>query len=149
MAICVGKWNVPEDLLVVDMEANLPILSLNPEVHSYNEPIEESLFVSSMSSDQPRHIEHQMEAGTAPQYIHKRVYAKSQVPQAFVDKLIAFHLGHLSLSVSDLTDYFLHLDRTFSEFAYNVPAFRQLSPNDQSTLLLNNSPLYFQLHLAR
>ncbi len=81
--------------------------------------------------------------------IHKKVYSEARVPELFVDKLVAFHCGHLSLTVDDLTSYFMHLDKTFSKFAYHLKEFRDLSENDRSALLLANAPLYFQLHMCR
>ena len=78
-----------------------------------------------------------------------QVYSASRVPELFVDKLVAFHFGHLSLTVDDLTSYFVHLDKTLAKFAYHVKEFRDLSENDRSALLMANAPQYFQLHMCR
>ena len=141
---CIGKWTVPEELLE-NFDESLPILILNPD-GIYSEDLD-VLSISSNYQQMPKKIE--VNSNVSLHDIHKFVYEKSTVPENFVDKLIAFHLGHLCLRTSDLTEYFLHLDQTFAAFAHNVPAFRDLTPNDQNTLLLNNSPLYFQLHLAK
>ena len=140
----VGSWAVPEELLK-DVDESLPILILSPE----NMENLDLLSIVDNHASIPNKRSHEMNHNEPLHSIHKKVYELAKAPENFVDKVVAFHLGHMSLSTSDLTDYFLHLDQTFAEFAYSVPAFRDLTVNDQRTLLLNNSPLYFQFHLAK
>lgn len=89
-------------------------------------------------------------AHMSPAEIHAWVCAQMPVPETFVDKLVAFHLGQLTLTVDDLTSYYLYLDARFARFAHHLPAFRAIaSDNDRATLITANSPLYFQLHMSR
>ena len=81
--------------------------------------------------------------------IHKLVVKQSKVPQNFVDKLVSLHMGHLSLSVEDLSEYFFHLDRIFNTFAHHSLDFRTLTKNDQAALLIANAPMYYHLYLTR
>ena len=81
--------------------------------------------------------------------IHRLVVQQSKVPQNFVDKLVALHMGHLSLSVEDLSEYFFHLDRIFNTFAHHSLDFQTLTKNDQAALLIANAPMYYHLYLTR
>ena len=81
--------------------------------------------------------------------IHGLIASRIEVSQDFVDKLIALHLGHISLTVEDLTEYFFHLDRIFHTFAHHSQDYLSLSKNDQAALLIANAPLYYHLYLTR
>ena len=66
-----------------------------------------------------------------------------------LDKVIVFHLGHLILTVEDITSYFSFLDKSLHLFAHYCKDFTDLTAGDQHALLLDNAPIYFQLHLIR
>ena len=144
--------DLPE--LPLELVANLdtlPILTTSSNVQSYNQiPIEESLIIRDEPSTKICYLLDKDRVADQPLHqIHQLISEKAKVPQDFVDKLVAFHLGHLSLSVDDITQYFLHLDSILYSFAQHCPDFTALSKNDQNALLLANAPLYYHLYLTR
>lgn len=81
--------------------------------------------------------------------IHERVCREIPMPQSLVDKIVAFHCGQLTLTVENLIQLNLFLETRFRRFAENIPEFMTLGEDDRNTLLLANSPYYFQLYMAR
>ena len=157
---------LPQDILT-DLETLeiLPILKLNPgAVLSCNDDddhdsIEETLIVFQDGNTNPEHQNNsrfKIDPSLLSNYqtlptpeIHQKILQKAKLSEDFVDKLIAFHLGHFTLTLDDLMEYFVHSNQVFAHFAHHCPGFRELTPNDQSLILMSNSTLYFQLHMAR
>ena len=77
--------------------------------------------------------------------IHERVCREMPVPSAFVEKLVAFHFGQLTLTVENLTQYYLFLETRFRKFANQLHAFQNLGEEDREILLTTNAPFYFQV----
>jgi hypothetical protein len=77
--------------------------------------------------------------------IHERICRELPVPAAFVEKLVAFHLGQLTLTVDNLTQFFLFLESRFRRFANSLHAFQNLGDEDREILLTANAPYYFQV----
>lgn len=129
----------------------LPILTTAPNIHSYNQaPIEDSLILRQASeSDSTPLLDAETIERQPLNIIHQLIAQQSKVSADFVDKLVAFHLGHLSLSVEDVTEYFFQLDRRFHDFARHSLDYLTLTKNDQAALLIANAPLYYHLHLTR
>merc|ERR1739838_1014860 len=143
------KPDLPLDL-VADMDT-LPILTTASHIRSYDqESLEDSLIVREQSQTKTCQIldDETIRTKSLPE-IHKLILNQSKVPQIFVDKLVSLHMGHLSLSVEDLSEYFFHLDRIFNTFAHHSQDFLTLSKNDQAALLIANAPLYYHLYLTR
>ena len=143
------KPELPLDL-VADLDT-LPILTTAPNIRSYDqESLEDSLIVREQSQTKTCQIldDETIRTKSLPE-IHKLILNQSKVPQIFVDKLVSLHMGHLSLSVEDLSEYFFHLDRIFNTFAHHSQDFLTLSKNDQAALLIANAPLYYHLYLTR
>ena len=141
------KPELPLDL-VADLDT-LPILTTAPNIRSYDqESLEDSLIVREQSQTKTCQIldDETIRTKSLPE-IHKLILNQSKVPQIFVDKLVSLHMGHLSLSVEDLSEYFFHLDRIFNTFAHHSQDFLTLSKNDQAALLIANAPLYYHLYL--
>ena len=156
---------LPQDILT-DLETLefLPILKLNPaslllscnEDHDDHDSIEETLIVFQDTHQNPAleqnakfKIDPTLSSQTPTPEIHRKILQKAKLSEDFVDKLIAFHLGHFTLTLDDLMEYFVHSNQVFTHFAHHCPGFRELTPNDQSLILMSNSSLYFQLHMAR
>ena len=136
--------------LVADIDT-LPILTTAPNIRSYDqESLEDSLIVREQSQTETCQIldDETIQTKSLPE-IHKLIANQSTVPQNFVDKLVSLHMGHLSLSVEDLSEYFFHLDRIFNTFAHHSVDFRTLTKNDQAALLIANAPMYYHLYLTR
>lgn len=144
---------LPEDILTeLESVETLPILKLNPESLHNQDPIEETLVVFQNSLAAKPIVDPTLlkELSQIPTHeIHKRIKKEAKISEDFVDKLVAFHVGHFTLTLDDLMDYLVHLDRVFAHFAHHCPGFHELNPNDQSLLLMSNTSLYFQLHMAR
>ena len=143
------KPHLPLDL-VADMDT-LPILTTASHIRSYDqESLEDSLIVREQSQTETCQIldDVTIQTKSLPE-IHKLIVDQSKVPQNFVDKLVSLHMGHLSLSAEDLSEYFFHLDRIFNTFAHHVLDFRTLTKNDQAALLIANAPMYYHLYLTR
>ena len=158
---------LPQDILT-DLETLefLPILKLNPglllscndEHDDDHDSIEETLIVFQDTHQNPLveqkngglfKIDPSLSSQTPTPEIHRKILQKAKLSEDFVDKLIAFHLGHFTLTLDDLMEYFVHSNQVFTHFAHHCPGFRELTPNDQSLILMSNSSLYFQLHMAR
>ena len=77
--------------------------------------------------------------------IHDRVCRETPVPSAFVEKLVAFHFGQLTLTVQNLTQFYLFLENRFRKFANQLDAFKNLGEEDREILLTTNAPFYFQV----
>jgi len=143
------KPELPLDL-VADIDT-LPILTTAPNIRSYDqESLEDSLIVRDKSQTETCQIldDETIRTKSLPD-IHKLITNQSKVPQIFVDKLVSLHMGHLSLSVEDLSEYFFHLDRVFNTFAHHSQDFQTLTKSDQAALLIANAPLYYHLYLTR
>ena len=155
---------LPQDILT-DLETLeiLPILKLNPgALLSCNgdnddfDSIEETLIV--LQNPEKNALKFKIDPSilsncqtlppSTPE-IHRKILQKAKLSEDFVDKLIAFHLGHFTLTLDDLMEFFVHSNQVFAHFAHHCPGFRELTPNDQSLILMSNSSLYFQLHMAR
>ena len=136
--------------LITDLE-NLPILATAPNIHSYNQaPIEDSLVIRESRGNQRRQILDTETIQSEPLHeIHKLIQNRASVSQNFVDKLVALHMGHITMAVEDLTDYFFHLDQVFHDFAHHSQDYLTLSKNDRMALLIANAPLYYHLYLTR
>jgi len=161
---------LPQDILT-DLETLeiLPILKLNPgavslscngidDIEENHDSIEETLIVFQDGNTNPEHQNNsrfKIDPSLLSNYqtlptpeIHQKILQKAKLSEDFVDKLIAFHLGHFTLTLDDLMEYFVHSNQVFAHFAHHCPGFRELTPNDQSLILMSNSTLYFQLHMA-
>ena len=77
--------------------------------------------------------------------LHERVCRENPMPAALVDKMVAFHFGQLTLTMENLTQYYLYLESRFRKFAHSVHAFQSLGAEDQDILLTSNAPFYFQV----
>ena len=77
--------------------------------------------------------------------LHERVCRETPMPSALVDKMVAFHFGQLTLTMENLTQYYLFLESRFRKFAQSVHAFQSLGAEDQDILLTTNAPFYFQV----
>ena len=127
----------------------LPVLVTASHVTSYDGGIEDSLEIAEIEDPPDLQLEVSQLQSQSLDSIHKLVSEKCHVSQDFVDKVIAFHLGHLTLTVEDLTGYFGFLDKTLYLFAHHCRDFNDLTAGDQHALLLDNAPIYFHLHLSR
>ena len=141
--------DLPLDL-VADLDT-LPILATASNVTSYNQiPIEQSLVIREIESNQnPRILTDDEVRNLSLDEIHRKIADHFEVPTIFVDKLVAFHMGHFSLSTEDISQYFLYLDKIFQSFADHSSDFQSLSKNDQDALKMANAPLYYHLYLTR
>ena len=127
----------------------LPVLVTASHVTSYDGGIEESLEIAEIEDPPDLQLEESLLESQSLDQIHRLVSDKCHVSQDFVDKVIAFHLGHLILTVEDITGYFSFLDKNLHLFAHYCKDFTDLTAGDQHALLLDNAPIYFQLHLTR
>ena len=81
--------------------------------------------------------------------IHERICREMPVPPVFVEKLVAFHFGQLTLTVENLIQFFLFLESRFRRFAHSLHAFQNLGEEDREILLTANAPYYFQVILIK
>jgi hypothetical protein len=79
--------------------------------------------------------------------VHERICREMPMPSSLVEKIVAFHFGQLSLTVENLTQYYLFLETRFRKFAHALHAFQNLGEEDQEILLTTNAPFYFQVIL--
>ena len=128
----------------------LPVLVTASHVKNYEGEIEESLEIGEIDELPDLKLEDTLlQRRHSLEQIHRLVSDRCHVSQDFVDKVIAFHLGHLILTVEDITSYFSFLDKSLHLFAHYCKDFTDLTAGDQHALLLDNAPIYFQLHLIR
>ncbi len=82
---------------------------------------------------------------------HELACQMEPLPQEFAHRLLLLHLGQTGcLDAEDFTQYFLALARRFRAFAHCLAEFQQdVSAEDREFLVLSNTPLYLQMHLAR
>merc|ERR1719433_883845 len=128
------------------------------DIEENHDSIEETLIVFQDGNTNPEHQNNsrfKIEPNLLSNYqtlptpeIHQKILQKAKLSEDFVDKLIGFHLGHFTLTLDDFMEYFVHSNQVFAHFAHHCPGFRELTPNDQSLILMSNSTLYFQLHMA-
>ena len=127
---------------------NLPILKIETNADG-------SLFTSSCPSS-PNSMTLDMDysgifqdlPNISPAGVHQRLTSVESIPEEFASKLVSLHFGHSYMEVNDLTSLLLHLERRFYTFAKSLPEFQALSFQDQQSLLMANSSMYVQLHLA-
>lgn len=77
--------------------------------------------------------------------VHERICRENPVPEALVDKIVAFHFGQLTLTIDNLTQFYLFLEARFRKFAHALNVFQSLGTEDRDILLTNNAPYYFQV----
>ena len=78
-----------------------------------------------------------------------KMEVQKQQKSALASKFTSLHLGLNVLAMQDLKLLFLELEQKFRRKALALPEFQALSFEDREGLLLANSPLYFQLCLAK
>jgi len=155
---------LPQDILT-DLETLeiLPILKLNPgavslscngidDMEENHDSIEETLIVFQDGNTNPEHQNNsrfKIDPSLLSNYqtlptpeIHQKILQKAKLSEDFVDKLIAFHLGHFTLTLDDLMEYFVHSNQVFAHFAHHCPGFRELTPKFDSVF----STTYGKLH---